>query len=412
MLALLAASEIARMRNGQALPNRVHFLDSLKRPEEVETLRRIYGHGFFLIGTYAPESDRKAYLLNEKDLSSDEADKLVKRDQNEVADHFGQRTRETFQLADAFVRLTGGDINSFQRDVRRFVDLVFGDPFITPTRDEHAMFLAYAASLRSADLSRQVGAVVVSEAGEVIATGANDVPRCGGGLYWPGAGDDRDYVRGVDSNKQEIEKIVDEIVSRVVTDGNRVAGEELERRLTGTRLHDLTEFGRIVHAEMEALSSCARIGVSPRNGTLYTTTFPCHNCAKHIVACGVREVQYVEPYPKSKAWDLHGDSVAVDEPQTGKVSFVPFVGVTARRYVDLFSMRLSTGRRMIRKGPDGLHRADFVRSKAAPRIPLSTVSYIEREIVAARDILNTIGTAEKKRATKTARAKRNNGKPK
>ncbi|MDN3612645.1 hypothetical protein QWZ16_23945 [Vibrio ostreicida] len=26
--------------------------------------------------------------------------------------------------------------------------------------------------------------------------------------------------------------------------------------------------------------------------------FPCHNCAKHIVASGIKRVVYVEPYPK------------------------------------------------------------------------------------------------------------------
>ena len=65
------------------------------------------------------------------------------------------------------------------------------NPCITPTFDENAMFLAYAASSRSADLSRQVGAVVVSENREVVATGANDLPQCGGGQYWSGPDDQR-----------------------------------------------------------------------------------------------------------------------------------------------------------------------------------------------------------------------------
>ena len=160
------------------------------------------------------------------------------------------------------------------------------------------MFLAFAESLRSADLSRQVGAVVVSSAGEVIATGANDVPRHGGGLYRPGVGDQRDYVWGEDSNKVQIEKIVQDILHRAQPKPKPASRSELENVLRGSRLHDLTEFGRAVHAEMEALLSCARSGVSPRGGVLYCTTFPCHNCAKHIVAAGIERVFYVEPYPK------------------------------------------------------------------------------------------------------------------
>ena len=108
-------------------------------------------------------------------------------------------------------------------------------------------------------------------------------------------------------------------------------------------LFDITEFGRAVHAEMEAMLCCAKVGVSPRGGTLYTTTFPCHNCAKHIVDVGIRRVVYVEPYPKGQAKELHSDSIEIEGPireekDLKKVQFQPFVGVGPRRYVDLFSI--------------------------------------------------------------------------
>ena len=44
-------------------------------------------------------------------------------------------------------------------------------PYVTPLFDEFAMFMAFAAALRSADLSRQVGAVV-GKSNEIISTGA------------------------------------------------------------------------------------------------------------------------------------------------------------------------------------------------------------------------------------------------
>ncbi|MCP2807341.1 deaminase, partial [Salmonella enterica subsp. enterica serovar Typhimurium] len=71
--------------------------------------------------------------------------------------------------------------------------------------------------------------------------------------------------------------------------------------LKDTGLLGITEYGRAVHAEMEALLSAARNGIAIRGGTLYTTTYPCHNCAKHIVAAGIKKVKFVEPYPKSYA---------------------------------------------------------------------------------------------------------------
>ena len=50
----------------------------------------------------------------------------------------------------------------------RFIELYFGYPFFTPTREEFAMFHAQAAALRSAALPRQVGAAITTEEGDVI----------------------------------------------------------------------------------------------------------------------------------------------------------------------------------------------------------------------------------------------------
>jgi deoxycytidylate deaminase len=405
IMALYGASVISRKRDEAAktgspvLPATVHLFDSLKRPEEVSTLRRIYGPGFFLIGVYSPEADRLSHLV-ERGMNRDEAALLIARDRDEAVKS-GQRTRQTFQLADVFVKLDRSDLALFHRQMKRFVDLVFGSPFDTPTPDEHAMFLAYAASFRSADLSRQVGAVVVAESGEVIATGANDVPQYGGGLYWPGENDRRDYVLGIDSNKVAIEAIVREIIRSIAPKRRRVASAEIEKRLSGSSIHDLTEFGRPVHAEMEAIASCARVGVSLLKGKMYTTTFPCHNCAKHIVAAGLREVQYVEPYPKSRALELHGDSIALEKPEDGKVIFKPFVGVTARRYVDLFSMKIGSGFALVRKL--GAKKVEFDRANANVRVPMPPASYLEREKIATRNISVRIGGGEQNAKSQTPR---------
>jgi deoxycytidylate deaminase len=75
---------------------------------------------------------------------------------------------------------------------------------------------------------------------------------------------------------------------------------------------NVIEFGRAVHAEMAALMDSARRGVPVKNATLYCTTFPCHLCARHIVAAGIRRVVYIEPYPKSLAAQLYPDSIAVE----------------------------------------------------------------------------------------------------
>ena len=63
--------------------------------------------------------------------------------------------------------------------------------------------------------------------------------------------------------------------------------------------------------------SCARNGISTERTSLFTTTFPCHVCAKHIVGAGITRVVYVEPYPKNRALELHQDSIRLRDADLG-----------------------------------------------------------------------------------------------
>ncbi len=90
---------------------------------------------------------------------------------------------------------------------------------------------------------------------------------------------------------------------------------------------------------MDALLSAARKGTSVIGTRLFVTTFPCHYCARHIVAAGVDEVRYIEPYPKSQALNLQKDPIAIEHsdwkaPSQGgdKVLFRPFSGVAPTFY--------------------------------------------------------------------------------
>jgi deoxycytidylate deaminase len=99
---------------------------------------------------------------------------------------------------------------------------------------------------------------------------------------------------------------------------------------------------------MNALLDAARRGVSVQDTTLYTTTFPCHNCARHIIGAGVERVVFIEPYIKSRAGELHEDALEIERSgaKGSKLSFEPFVGVAPRRYLEFFdaSMRERLGR--------------------------------------------------------------------
>jgi hypothetical protein len=137
---------------------------------------------------------------------------------------------------------------------------------------------------------------------------------------------------------------------------------------------------------MDALLSCARAGVSPEGAVLYVTTFPCHNCTRHIIAAGIERVYYIEPYGKSRAEELHEDEIVVEEKlerkrgRNRRLPFTHFVGVGPRRYFDLFSLMLSRGHETIRKQNGEI--IDVRRDNAWTRVPLSPYSYLQKEEIA------------------------------
>ena len=89
--------------------------------------------------------------MHSKDVPKDEAGRLIRRDREDEDKDYGQRTRDTFHRSDVFVELHE---DRYKRELKRYLQLIFGYPYNTPTRDEHAMYHAYAASLRSAQLGR------------------------------------------------------------------------------------------------------------------------------------------------------------------------------------------------------------------------------------------------------------------
>jgi deoxycytidylate deaminase len=298
---------------------------------------------------------------------------------------FSKHVRRSIYLTFLFA----SKIRHTQVNCSVFLTSFFSDPFITPTQRENAMFLAYASSLRSGQLGRQVGAAISTRSGDILALGCNDVPKPGGGLYWPGPGDRRDHVLGIDTNDKQRDKIVDLLVARLPGDLRSTSEQEFRRAFR--EILDITEYGRAVHAEMDALLTCARSGVSPVGAVLYTTTFPCHNCTRHIIAAGIERVIYIEPYAKSRAEELHEDAIVVEEKAADdaktmrrKVPFTPFVGVGPRRYFDLFSLTLSRGFELVRKREGTIVKSS--RQGAYVRVPMSPFSYIQREAIAIKEL--------------------------
>lgn len=295
---------------------------------------------------------------------------------------------EAFAQGELFLRSPGPDATSladpskakYEEDgvlpiesvgaLDRFISQVFGYPFGTPTADEFGIGMAYVASRLSADLSRRVGAALVDTDGRILGLGKNEVPRPGGGTYdSQSPSDHRDFqlpngvigTPGVDPNEREKRHLAALIAGDLRGPdrgkGGSAGGELSPQTVLDRGLRDLTEFGRSVHAEMDAILSASATGRLARGATLYSTTYPCHNCMRHIIHTGIRRVVYVEAYPKSRATILHPDAIHDEwttpyadqrsprgaDGRPGQLEgfegthVEPFLGISSRRHADLFS---------------------------------------------------------------------------
>jgi dCMP deaminase len=65
----------------------------------------------------------------------------------------------------------------------------------------------------------------------------------------------------------------------------------------------------IIHSEINAITDCARRGVSLEGSKIYITHYPCVNCFRSIAACGIKDVLYLEDYKNNEVVkDLAADS--------------------------------------------------------------------------------------------------------
>lgn len=110
-----------------------------------------------------------------------------------------------------------------------------------PNWHQRYLDMAQLVSGWSKDDSTKVGAVIVGEAGQILATGYNGLPR------------------GVDDNRSE-------------------RNERPEKYLW------------YEHAERNAIYNAARSGISLLGSTLYVPWHPCADCARGIIQSGIGSV--------------------------------------------------------------------------------------------------------------------------
>ena len=132
-----------------------------------------------------------------------------------------------------------------------------------PSNDEYFMSMAELAAQRSTCVRRRVGAVIVKDK-HVLSTGYNGSPK--GTKHCEELGCIREQLN--------------------IPSGTR---------------HELC---RGVHAEQNAVAQAAYFGVSVKDATIYTTTFPCSMCTKILINSGIREVVFKTGYLDDLSSDL------------------------------------------------------------------------------------------------------------
>lgn len=416
-LALLALDNVRRFRKKKdselvRIKRQAYLFRSLKRPEEVIAFRRIYGSNLVVIGIHSARNNRIENLAEliassrfsaQRDRYRDKAESLIIRDESDETKEHGQQLRKAFPLADFF--LDSSNAQTIETEIERFLNLLFGKPVVTPTKDELGMAHAYIAGLRSSELGRQVGAAITDEDGSLIAVGTNEVPKAGGGSYIDGdSPDGRDWSKGFDSSEHYKRANLGELLSTLSKkkylrkDLQSLSTTQLIKKIKPiikqTRSMQLIEFIRATHAEVSSLMDAAGRGAPIKGCTMYVTTFPCHECARNIVSSGIARVVYIEPYAKSLALELHDDSIQLDAKiDANKIPFVPFLGVSPRNYSNIFQMSN-------RKSDDG-KLIDWKAATADPRVSGSFWSYLEYE----KEDLKFLRDAIKSRSAKERRKK-------
>lgn len=334
----------------------IYVIDSLKNNGDLFLLRKIFRDEFYFCFIHSDKESRWRRMIDYKSWKEEDEKEFHDRDEIDNDEkkmypavlNAGQQVGKLAAYADYYV-VNNSNREELGQESNRFLSLLLGEDISQPTYDERCMHLAFSSANSSGCLSRQVGAAIFTPHGNVLAVGHNDVPKFGGGVYFPeSANDRRCYKVGDrrctnDTNKDErFKRLSEQICTDVLIDSDDGKGKVLEA-IRNSEFKEATEYCRAVHAEMAAILSVSRnLSGTTVGATMYVTTQPCHNCTKHIICAGINKVVYVEPYPKSLGKEFHSDAIVLDPQNEScakqKVLFIPYQGVAPIRFHDFFKM--------------------------------------------------------------------------
>lgn len=246
-------------------------IDGIRNPAEIMGLKKL--PEFRLMGVTAEREVLIQRILSRPgrgdSKTPEEISMLLKREEGEGEPEDGQQVGKCLGRVD-FLILNEGTLVDLQNKVEHFLGLLNGTD--RPTFDEIFMEVAYSWAKRATCLRRKVGAVIARDK-QQLTTGYNGAPR--------------DLPHCAD------------------------LGGCLREKL-GVPSGQKHEICRGTHAEQNAITQAAKLGINITGGTIYTNTFPCVICTKMILNAGLKEVVYDAPYNDPLSREILGQQCHVE----------------------------------------------------------------------------------------------------
>jgi deoxycytidylate deaminase len=337
VLVELALQELGQKNNGE-LPDNI-AIDGIRNVGEIEHLRDTLGYHFTLIAVLASFDarwDRIASTYTDRGLWASEFIEDDKRDKNEETP-YGQQVELCVDRADILIdNSIGVSTTDFKKKLLDFADLATGKKLRGASQAEILMNIAFSSSHSSKCVKRHVGAVIVDPIGQVVSAGYNENPLGTHPCVEEPEYDNqcfRDIIRN-----NHFKSLADK-GARCPICGEKIVYEKgppwrckaCAAKAEKTNLESFffpdraLNWCTAVHAEVWAILAA---GERARGGTLYTTTFPCAQCAEKIVQSGIRKVVFTESYP---------DAFGVGRLKLGAIELEQFEGVRSSSFERIFS---------------------------------------------------------------------------
>jgi deoxycytidylate deaminase len=325
-------------KNGGKLPDNI-VIDGIRNVGEISFLRDQYGYRFTLIAVLASFDarwDRIESTYTDKGMGRADFIEDDKRDKNEET-VYGQQVELCVDRADILIdNSMTVSTTEFKKKVLDFVDLATGKIFRGASQPEILMNIAFSSSHSSKCIKRHVGAVIADRNGQIVSAGYNENPLGTNPCVEEPEYDHqcfRDIIRNdhfksladkgarcpVCSEKITFEKGPPWRCKACAAKGEKTNLESFffpDRALN---------WCTAVHAEVWAILAAGERG---RGGTLYTTTFPCSQCAEKIIQSGITKVVFTESYP---------DVLGASRLKLGGIELEQFEGVRSSSFERIFS---------------------------------------------------------------------------